>query len=35
MENKTLITIAQGDRIGPNIMKSTLSIIEAAVAQLD
>ena len=35
MENKTRITIARGDGIGPNIMKSTLSILEAAGAQLD
>lgn len=32
---KTPITVAYGDGIGPNIMKATLKILEAAGAQLD
>jgi isocitrate dehydrogenase len=35
MQNKPRITIARGDGIGPNIMKATLDILEAAGAQLD
>ena len=33
--NKTPITVAYGDGIGPEIMQATLSILEAAGAQLD
>jgi isocitrate dehydrogenase len=35
MANKTPITVAYGDGIGPEIMKATLRVLEAAVAQLD
>lgn len=35
MTKKTPITVAYGDGIGPEIMKATLSILEAAGAQLD
>lgn len=33
--NKTTITIARGDGIGPEIMDATLSILEAAGAEID
>ncbi|MFH0733740.1 MAG: NADP-dependent isocitrate dehydrogenase [bacterium] len=35
MEDKTKITLAYGDGIGPNIMKATLSILDAAGARLE
>lgn len=35
MSNKTPITVAKGDGIGPEIMDATLRILEAAGAQLD
>ena len=35
MSNKTLITIAHGDGIGPEIMASTLRILDTAGAQLE
>lgn len=35
MSNKTPITVAYGDGIGPEIMDATLKIIQAAGAQLD
>lgn len=35
MTTKTPITVAHGDGIGPEIMKATLHILEAAGAQLD
>jgi isocitrate dehydrogenase len=35
MSSKTKITVAYGDGIGPEIMKATLRIIEAAGAQID
>lgn len=35
MSNGTPITVAHGDGIGPEIMKATLSILEAAGAKLD
>jgi isocitrate dehydrogenase len=35
MSNKTAITVAYGDGIGPEIMKATLDIIQAAGAQLE
>jgi len=35
MENKTPVTIAYGDGIGPEIMKATLRILEAAGAQIE
>ncbi|GLV57440.1 isocitrate dehydrogenase [Dictyobacter sp. S3.2.2.5] len=35
MANKTPITVAHGDGIGPEIMDATLHIIEAAGAQID
>lgn len=35
MANKTSITVAHGDGIGPEIMKSCLRILEAAGAQLE
>lgn len=35
MTKKTPITVAYGDGIGPEIMEATLSILEAAGAQLD
>lgn len=35
MTKKTPITVAYGDGIGPEIMKATLSILEAAGAQLE
>lgn len=35
MTNKTPITVAHGDGIGPEIMKATLKVLEAAGAQLE
>ena len=35
MTNKTPITVAYGDGIGPEIMEATLHIIEAAGAQIE
>lgn len=35
MSSKTKITVAYGDGIGPEIMKATLNILEAAGAQLE
>lgn len=35
MSSKTKITVAHGDGIGPEIMKATLNILEAAGAQLE
>jgi isocitrate dehydrogenase len=35
MASKTKITVAHGDGIGPEIMKATLRILEAANAQID
>lgn len=35
MPNKTAITVAYGDGIGPEIMKATLRVLEAADAQID
>lgn len=35
MSNKTPITVARGDGIGPEIMDATLNILEAAGARLD
>ena len=35
MSNKTPITVAYGDGIGPEIMESTLSILDAAGAHID
>ncbi|WP_026951375.1 NADP-dependent isocitrate dehydrogenase [Algoriphagus mannitolivorans] len=35
MSSKTKITVAYGDGIGPEIMKATLAILEAAGAQLE
>ena len=35
MSNKTPITVAYGDGIGPEIMEATLRIIQAAGAQID
>ncbi len=35
MSNKTPITVARGDGIGPEIMDATLRVLEAAGAQLD
>ena len=35
MNQKTPITVARGDGIGPEIMDATLHILEAAGAQLD
>ena len=35
MTNKTPITVAHGDGIGPEIMEATLHIIEAAGAQIE
>lgn len=35
MASKTKITVAHGDGIGPEIMKATLRILEAAEAQID
>jgi isocitrate dehydrogenase len=35
MSSKTKITVAHGDGIGPEIMKATLRILEAAGAQID
>ncbi|GJL84254.1 MAG: isocitrate dehydrogenase [Micavibrio sp.] len=35
MSNKTPITVARGDGIGPEIMDATLKILDAAGAQLD
>ena len=35
MSSKTKITVAYGDGIGPEIMKATLNVLEAAGAQLE
>ncbi|MFZ9188160.1 MAG: isocitrate/isopropylmalate family dehydrogenase, partial [Algoriphagus sp.] len=35
MNSKTKITVAYGDGIGPEIMKATLAILDAAEAQLE
>jgi isocitrate dehydrogenase len=35
MNSKTKITVAYGDGIGPEIMKATLAILDAAGAQLE
>ncbi len=35
MNSKTKITVAYGDGIGPEIMKATLAILDAAGAKLE